>query len=423
MLKPEENERLTRIGPGTPMGALFRRYWIPAALSEELPERDGPPVRVPLLGEKLVAFRDTNGGVGLLEDACPHRRAPMFFGRNEECGLRCVYHGWKFDAAGNCTDMPSEPPESLFKSKVNIPAYPTYEASGLIWAYLGPPELMPAPPDYEFCRAPQTHRFVSKTFEECNWLQALEGGIDTSHSSFAHNLDINDKEFLRSRNTHPRLEVDRTPYGYTYAGIRELESGQQYVRAYHYVMPAMQIRGRVSGRKGGIEATPTINGHVWIPIDDYTCNVYNFMYSYDPAIPITKEYALAFEIAYGRGPDDFIPGTYRLKKNAANDYLIDRDLQKRQSYTGIVGINTQDYALQEGMGPIVDRSKERLGTSDRAIIAARQLLLEGTYAVEKGEIVRGTDPATYRSVRAVDLTIPLLAQWRDALKDELVAKF
>jgi len=423
MLKPEENERLTRVGPGTPMGKLLRRYWIPAVLSEELSERDCAPVRVPLLGEKLVAFRDTEGKIGLLEDACPHRRAPMFFGRNEECGLRCVYHGWKFDVAGTCTDMPSEPPDSLFKAKVTIPAYPTWEGGGMIWTYLGPPELMPPPPDYELCRAPQTHRFVSKTFEDCNWLQALEGGIDTAHSSFAHNLDINDKAFLRSRDTHPRLEVDRTDYGYTYAGIRALDTGEQYVRAYHYVMPAMQIRGRVSGRKGGIEKIPTINGHLWIPIDDYTCNVYNFMYSYDPAIPLTKEYVLGLEIAYGRGPDDFVPGTYRLKKSAANDYLIDRDLQTRQSYTGIVGINTQDYALQEGMGPIVDRSKERLGTSDRAIIAARQLLLEATYAAENGQAVRGCDPATYRKVRAVDLTIPLLAHWREALKDELVAKF
>jgi hypothetical protein len=172
-----------------------------------------------------------------------------------------------------------------------------------------------------------------------------------------------------------------------------------------------------------MEKVPTINGHLWIPVDDYTSNVYNFMYSYDPAIPITREYALELETAYGRGPDDMIPGTYRLKKNASNDYLIDRDLQLRQTYTGIVGVNTQDFALQEGMGPIVDRSQERLGTSDRAIIATRQLLLEATYAAEKGEPVRGTDSSTYNTIRAIDRTIPLLAEWREALKDELVARF
>jgi phthalate 4,5-dioxygenase len=423
MLKHDENERLARVGPGTPMGTLLRRYWIPAALAEELPEPDGAPVRVRLLGEKLVAFRDTTGKVGLLEDACPHRRAPMFFGRNEECGLRCVYHGWKFDATGTCTDMPSEPPGSLFKTKVTMQAYPTHEAGGIVWTYMGPPKLQPEPPDFELCRAPATHRFVSKTFEECNWLQALEGGLDTAHSSFAHNLDIKDPEFLRSRNTHPRLEVDKTDYGYTYAGIREVSADQQYVRAYHYVMPAMQIRGAVSARKGGIREVPTINGHLWIPIDDETAHVYNFMYSYDPAIPITREYALDFETQYGRGPSDLIPGTFRLKENASNDYLIDRELQRRKSYTGIQGVNTQDFALQEGMGPIVDRSQEHLGTSDRAIIAARQLLLEATYAAERGEPVRGTSPASYRTIRAFDSLIPLITEWRTAFKDELVARF
>jgi phthalate 4,5-dioxygenase oxygenase subunit len=346
----------------------------------------------------------------------------MFFGRNEDGGLRCVYHGWKFDVSGACTDMPSEPPDSLFKAKVKIKAYPAHEAGGIIWTYMGPPRTVPPPPDYELCRAPATHRFVSKTFEDCNWLQALEGGIDTAHSSFAHNLDIHDKALLRSRNTYPRLEVDKTDYGYTYAGIRDLGS-EQYVRAYHYVMPAMQIRGAVTARKGGIKPVPTINGHIWIPIDDETCNVYNWMYSYDPAIPITREYAIAAETDYGRGPDDFVPGTFRLKKNAANDYLIDRDLQRRQTYTGIVGVNTQDYALQEGMGPIVDRSQEHLGTSDRAIIAARQLLLEATYAAEKSDPVRGTDPASYRMIRGFDTTIPAGAQWREAFKDDLVARF
>jgi phthalate 4,5-dioxygenase len=182
MLTPEENERLTRVGPGTPMGTLMRRYWQPALLSEELPERDGAPVRVRLLSEDLIAFRDSDGNVGLVDAFCPHRRAPMFFGRNEECGLRCVYHGWKFDKDGTCVEMPSEPADSLFKTKVTIAAYPTYEAGDMIWAYLGPPELKPPLPDYELLRAPSTHRHVSKTFENANWLQALEGGIDTSHS-------------------------------------------------------------------------------------------------------------------------------------------------------------------------------------------------------------------------------------------------
>jgi len=422
MLKPEDNERITRTGPGTPMGKLWRRYWIPALLSGELAEPDGPPVRVRLLNEDLIAFRDTAGNVGLVSAFCPHRRAPMFFGRNEECGLRCVYHGWKFDKDGTCVDMPSEPPDSLFKTKVKIEAYPTWEGGGIIWAYLGPPEHQPAPPDYELVRAPATHRYVSKTWEEANWLQALEGGLDTSHSSFAHNLDLKNKAYVRNADTAPRLEVERTPYGYTYAGIRQVE-GKQYVRAYHYVMPAQQMRGRVWGRKGGIEKVPTINGHIWVPIDDENTCVYNWQYAYDPKIPVSREYAEEHETMYGRGPGDLIPGTFRLKKNLRNDYLIDRQVQKTQTFTGIVGINTQDMALQEGMGPIVDRSKEHLGTSDRAIIAMRQLLMEAMHAAETGQKIRGVDPAEYRDVRAVDLMIPLDADWHEALKDELVAKF
>jgi phenylpropionate dioxygenase-like ring-hydroxylating dioxygenase large terminal subunit len=188
MLSQQDNERLTRVGPGTPMGNLFRRYWIPALLSEELLEADGPPVRVRLLGEDLVAFRDTEGVVGIVAAYCPHRRAPMFFGRNEECGLRCVYHGWKFDRNGACVDMPSEPPDSLFKTKVTIDAYPTWEGGGMVWIYMGPLELKPAPPDHELVRAPANHRHVSKLFEDCNYLQALEGGIDPTHATILHNV-------------------------------------------------------------------------------------------------------------------------------------------------------------------------------------------------------------------------------------------
>jgi len=422
MLSPQDNERISRVSAGTPMGTLLRRYWQPALLTSELPENDGPPVRVRLLGEDLIAFRDTEGNVGLVDAFCPHRRAPMFFGRNEECGLRCVYHGWKFDKTGTCVDMPSEPPDSLFKTKVTIAAYPVWEGGGMLWAYMGPPDKQPAPPDYELLRAPITHRYTSKTIEDCNWLQALEGGLDTSHSSFAHNLDIKNKSYLRNADTAPRLEIEKTSYGYTYAGIRKI-SGQQYVRAYHYVMPAQQMRGRVQGRKGGQEKVPTNNGHIWVAIDDVTTAVYNWQYAYDPNIPVTPEYAIEHETMYGRGPTDLIPGSFRLKKNLGNDYFIDRQLQKVQTFTGIEGINTQDMALQEGMGPVVDRSKEHLGTSDRAIIAMRQLLLEALDAVERGEEPRGLDPQTYRRVRAVDKMVPLDIPWREALGDELLAKF
>ena len=310
MLSEAENERLTRVGAGTPMGNVMRRYWLPALLSEELPEPDGAPVRVRLLGEDLVAFRDTSGNVGLVDAFCPHRRAPMFFGRNEECGLRCVYHGWKFDRNGTCVDMPSEPPDSLFKDEGPLTAYPTWEGGGMVWTYMGPPELQPPAPDYELVRAPETHRFVSKTFEDANWLQALEGGLDTSHSSFAHNMNVGDKTYLRNRDTAPRLEVERTDYGYRYAGIRS--RGDSRVRArlsLHHAGAAVPRRRHARSRDRTQSAFRCCNGHIWVPIDDEHTMVYNWIYSYDPAIPITRDYMLEqVERHNGRGPDDLLPG-------------------------------------------------------------------------------------------------------------------
>jgi phenylpropionate dioxygenase-like ring-hydroxylating dioxygenase large terminal subunit len=423
MLKPEENERIARVGPGTPMGTTLRRYWHPMLLSRELPEPDCPPLRVRLLGEDLIAFRDTEGKVGLVDAFCPHRRAPMFFGRNEECGLRCVYHGWKFDRNGTCVDMPSEPPDSLFKTKVTIAAYPTHEAGDVIWTYMGPPELQPEPPDYEWLRAPSTHRHVSKTWEHCNWVQGLEGGLDSSHSSFLHNEDITGKKLLRNRDGHPRLEVERTDYGYTYQSIRNAGEDGQYVRVYQYIMPAQQVRGALVALAGGRADVPKFDGHIWTPIDDENHFVWNFMYSYDESSPITPQYAEECEVIFGRGKDDMIPGTFELKKNLANDYLIDRHRQKTLTYTGIVGANTQDMAVQEAMGPIVDRSLEHLGTSDRAIIAMRQLLLEACDVVEHGGAPRGSDPATSRSIRPHDGFVPKDRDWREAFAGELVAKW
>ncbi|HYZ17873.1 MAG TPA: Rieske 2Fe-2S domain-containing protein [Candidatus Acidoferrum sp.] len=422
MLKPEDNERLVRVGPGTPMGAVFRRYWQPALLSSELPEPDGPPVRVRLLGEDLVAFRASDGTVGLVEAYCPHRRAPLFFGRNEACGLRCVYHGWKFDASGACVDMPSEPPDTVFRAKVRITAYPTFEAAGIVWTYMGAPEDAPPPPDYEWLRAPDTHRFVSKTFEECNYLQGLEGGLDTAHSSFAHNERLGDKNWIRNRDGAPRIDVDRTDYGFSYISTRDVGEDGLYVRIYHYIMPAQQLRGSITGLMGGRAAVPKIDGHVWMPIDDEHTWVFNFAYGYDASVPLSAQYAEEWETMFGRGKDDLLPG-FRLKKNLSNDYLIDRARQKTKTFTGIIGLNTQDFALQEGMGPICDRSREHLGTSDKAIIACRQLLLEATSRVEQGEAPRGTDPTTHRDVRPYDDYLERGRDWRDAFAGELAAKW
>jgi phthalate 4,5-dioxygenase oxygenase subunit len=428
MLSAEDDARLTRVGPETPCGSLLRRYWLPFALSSELPEAEGAPVRVRLLGEDLIAYRTHTNSVGLVDAYCPHRRAPMFFARNEDGGLRCVYHGWKFDAAGACLDMPSEPPDSLFKSKVNIGAYPTWEGGGLLWAYLGPADAQPPPPDYEFVRAPATHRFVSKHVQDCNWLQALEGGLDSSHATIMHNMQIGDLSWLADyQRTVPKIDVEKTPFGYSYTGIRRV-GGNQWVRLYQYIMPAIQMRGRIKGLLGGHSEyvndgdVPTINGHLWVPVDDDTVAVYNFLYSSDPDLPVTPEFAHASEVRDGRDPAR-IRADFRCTLNASNDYGIDRALQNTSSFTGIDGINLQDVALQEGMGRCVDRTREHLGTTDRAIIVMRQLLLAAVRDVEEGRAPRGLDPATYRDVRALDHLVPADADWRSVLASEMLAKF
>jgi phthalate 4,5-dioxygenase oxygenase subunit len=417
----ELNERLTRVGPETPMGEVFRRYWIPAALSEELPEPDGAPIRVRLLGEDLVAFRDSSGEVGLVDAYCAHRKAPLFYGRNEECGLRCAYHGWKYDTQGNCVDMPSEPPYSKFRLRVSIKAYPTHEAGGVVWAYLGPQNRMPAPPDYEWIRAPETHRRVSKTGEQCNFMQAIEGGIDTAHSSFAHNNDLGNRKLLRSRDTHPRLEVDRRDHGFTYASIRNVSDEQTYLRVYQFIMPFQQSRGGLIDFEGNVAKLPSIHGHVWVPIDDENTFVYNWVYATDDRFPISDEYWASLESRMGRGEEHYKPGTYWLKLDQSNDYGIDREVQRTKTFTGIEGINTQDFALQTGMGPIVDRSTEALGSTDMAIQMARRMLLEATDAVERGDDPVGAEPESHRLARGADMLVPRGSVWRDVSKEAVQA--
>ena len=426
MLKAEDNERLTRVGPGTPGGDLFRRYWQPALLSSELPEPDCAPVRVKMLGEELLAFRDTEGRVGLVDAFCPHRLAPLFYGRNEECGLRCVYHGWKFDVDGNCTDLPTEAPGSPMRNHIKLTAYPTVERGGVVWTYMGPKETMPAEPDYEWLRAPPDHLHVNKTYQACNYLQALEGGLDTAHSSYLHNNKLGSKAMLRNRDTAPKLDVHRSEYGYSYVSDRDGGEQGRYVRVYHYIMPAQQLRGNITARDGsGRAGLPKIDGHVWVPMDDETTCVWNFAYTYDASASFTADWRLHFDIDYGRGPDDFVPGTFWLKRNAENDYMIDRAVQKTQTFTGIKGINTQDYALQEWMkgGRIVDRRHETLGSTDRAIVMMRRMMLEAISAVQRGEMPPGVQPATHRDIRPHDGIVPHGSDWREVFARELVARW
>ena len=419
MLKREENELVTRVGPGTPMGNTLRRYWMPALLSSELAQPDSDPIRLRMLGEELIAFRDTNGAIGLIANNCPHRGASLFFGRNEEAGIRCVYHGWKFDVSGQCVDMPNEPAESDFKQKVRALAYPTAEKAGIVWAYMGPAEKRPPLPDHEWMRAPAGYCYVSKTFENCNYLQAMEGGLDTSHSSFLHrNLDADGLANPRVRSTAPRLEVLNTDYGYMYASIRPLpDDKQNFVRIYHYLMPFYQLRAGGSHKTLG-----NTDGHMWVPIDDTTCWAWNFHLSH--VGPVSYDEWQRYEHVMGRGlADDYIPGTFKLKANFSNDFMLDREVQRKVNYTGIMGTNTQDFAVQESMGPIYDRTKEHLGSADTAIIQMRRLLIAAVHDVEEGRDPVGSQ-GEGSQVRPAQMYLPDDAAWAESqLKDALVAKY
>jgi phthalate 4,5-dioxygenase len=414
MLSTQNNKLLMQTNAGTPMGDTMRRYWVPAMLAWELPAPDSPPVRVRLLGENLVAFRDSSGRIGLVAASCPHRRASLFWGRNEEDGLRCVYHGWKFDVEGRCTDMPSEPESSNFKDKVSITAYATEEIGGIIWAYMGPAEKRPAPPLFDWTQVTPAHRSVNKVFQESNWLQGLEGGVDSIHVSYLHNNKLSDKTDFTRRVTNATIEVSSTSYGYTYGSIRKLSDEEgNFVKAYHYVMPFTQLRPDSHG------SVPMVSGHMWVPVDDDHCMVYNWVYTLGDE-PLTQEAIykhgdLAYEIVD-------IHNGFRSSWNASNDYGIDRDVQKATTYTGIpcdprVGANLQDRAIQESMGPQADRENEHLGTSDRAIIMARRMLQQATEIVADD----GTPPGvagTYYKVRAIEKVLPADAVWHEDLGPE-----
>src|SRR3954469_8858613 len=297
MISHEQNDALTRTGPGTIMGDLFRRYWIPALHAWELPEPDCPPVRVKLLGERLVAFRDTQGCIGLIDEFCAHRGVSLWFGRNEECGLRCPYHGWKFNVKGECLEVPSEPEESGFRKKIKLKAYPLVERGGILWTYMGPSDQQPPLPGWEFITVPRDQSFSSKRFQENNWLQALEGGIDSAHVSFLHRGNLNsDPLFKGARGNQynlsdpqPHFEVVEHPAGLFVAARRKAEEGRYYWRITPWVMPCFTM---VPPR-----GDHPIHGHFWIPIDDENCWAWSF--DYHPTRKLTSSEVAAMKDGMG----------------------------------------------------------------------------------------------------------------------------
>jgi phthalate 4,5-dioxygenase oxygenase subunit len=395
------------------MGKTMRRYWMPALLSMEIPERDSAPIRVKLLGEELVAFRDTSGKIGLVDEYCPHRGTSLWLGRNEEGGLRCVYHGWKFDVTGQCTDQMNEPDQFDFKHKVQANAYPTLELGGLVWTYMGPADKKPPPPNFEWTRVPADHLTLTKVVQECNWLQSLEGGLDTSHAPIMHRR-------LRDGVTAPGtafsstfvqakpavLELNETDYGYRYFGVRPLGEDRQYVRGYHFIMPFTQLR----------PPGPDLNevhGHHWVPIDDGNVMVYNWYYSYGNE-PLAEEARDPQVSGNSFTTDIDVNNGFRSYRNKSNHWDIDRQVQKTDTFTGIYGINTQDRAVQEAMGAVVDRTKEHLGPADKAIIVVRKMLQQAVATVANGGDPIGLSDIYY-DIRAAECDLKADEDWRAAL--------
>jgi len=358
------------------MGDLLRRFWEPALLSEELAEPDCRPVRVRLLGEDLIAFRDSDGKAGLLANNCAHRGASLFFGRNEESGLRCVYHGWKFDVAGRCVDMPNEPAESNFKDKVHQTAYPCREAGGVVWTYMGPPELEPpALPQFDWTLVPPEQRLVSKLRQDSNWVQGVEGGIDSSHVSFLHaNLEnYRSSSALMDADKAPEFRVVATDFGLLIGAKRRWQEGKDYWRITPFSLPFYTVI------PGFPERDSIYSGHGWVPIDDEHC--WLLTYSWHPTRPLSE-----FGARPGH-PAHYVPmqeGTRVPLPSMANDYLIDRDVQRTQTFSGIDNGSTQDRATQESMGPIYDRSQEHLGASDSAVIMMRRQLIKLAEDLQRG---------------------------------------
>jgi phthalate 4,5-dioxygenase len=419
MLRKEQNELLTQTGPGTPMGRMFRLNWIPALLADELPENECPPVRVKLLSERLLAWRDTQGRYALTDEFCAHRGISLWFGRNEENGLRCPYHGWKYDHTGQCIDVPSEPAESGFCSKIKLKSYPLIERGGVLWTYMGPPELQPPAPEWEFATVPAKQSIITKRLQECNWLQALEGGIDSSHVSFLHRGDLNTDPMFKGakgnqynlNDARPFFEVVESPGGLYIGARRNAENGNYYWRITQWVMPTFTM---VPPR-----GDHCVHGHFWIPIDDQNC--WTWSYDYHPIRPLKESEVAA--VRAGKGIHvQYIPGTYRPTANKDNDYLMDRAAQKRgETYSGVGGFAMQDAAVQESMGPVVDRSKENLVSTDNGIIMMRHRLLRALKAMEKGEQPPGIDLAHQR-VRSAAVVLPPDQPFKDAAREALIAR-
>ncbi len=415
MFTREEHELLSRTGGGTPMGDLLRRYWVPALLSEEIPGPDCPPVRVKLMGEDLIAFRDSVGQPGLLGEFCSHRGASLYLGRNEGNGLRCSYHGWKYEVSGKLVETPNCL-DTAIRERINHTAYPCKEVGGVVWTYMGPVEKTPALPDFEWLLVPDTHRYASKRLEECHWLQALEVDIDSSHVAWLHRENVlrgaqqNERSRWMRDFTEPAFDIVEKEYGLLIAARRDVDPDNYYWRINEWLVPWYTF----TPSEGG----PAPFGvHAWVPIDDHTTWVYSFTWYADR--PLSEEQLAGFRAGTQGIYCKLVPGTYRPLHNPSTDWGMDRAAQKRGDlWMGIAGNQEQDNAITESMGPAYDRTKEHLVGTDGAVIATRRRLLEAARELQNGVEPFGVAGKGF-CVHPVSLVLPRNVAWEGATRDKI----
>jgi phthalate 4,5-dioxygenase oxygenase subunit len=415
MLSQQDNDLITRTGPNTPGGELLRRYWQPVALSEELPQ-GGRPLPVKILSEELVLFRDDDGRPGLLGLHCCHRGADLSYGRVEDGGLRCIYHGWLYDIHGQCIERPGEPRGHEMQGKIRQLSYPCREAGGLIFAYLGagaPPLL----PNYEFMGAPDEGRFVNKVFHSCNYQQGNEGNIDPIHLSFLHRRfrDGDDPSKVRTvsganatpntllgGDVAPQVEVETTDFGVRVYALRKQGTDDTYIRITNFVMPNLSAFNGAGGGDRGY----SINWHV--PIDD--THHWKYQISFLRQGVINKD-EMRQQFASELTED------YRLIRNKENRYLQDQDEMTSRTFAGVgYFFAVHDAIAVEGEGPIQDRTKENLGYGDKAIITARRLLLQAVRDVQEGRdplhVIREPEKNRFPHLQVMSAVIPRSKEWR-----------
>jgi len=397
MITREENVLLTDTTVGSPMGEMIRSHWIPFACETELPAPDEPPQRIKLLGEDLLVFRDSDGRLGMIDEFCPHRRASLFYGRNEEAGIRCIYHGWKFDINGSCVDMPSEPASSAFRDNMKIKSYPVREFAGLGWVYMGSARPAPELPQFEWMGYPASHRYMSRWQQDCNFVQAMEGELDEAHVAFLHrrldNPQVSKESLFGAyfqESQAPRWKILETDFGLACGARRQVQNEKPFFwRVDMYLMPFYTM----------ISPSDDQNSRVWrawIPRDNESCWTICVTWRTDGP-PDAMELGLWQDgvVAHRR----VIPGTTIPMENKSNDYGLDRNAQRNHSFTGIHGIRAQDAVVTESCGPIVDRSLERLASSDTSIVAMRNLMLRAARGMVAGKLPRTSAGGNVYQVR------------------------